>query len=162
MKKTILMLHVALCLAGSLANAADLRIENPQLYAELRDMTFAPLFEALHAGDVAMIKRYLRGETSEQYRVLFEQNKEYGHFLRDYYAGARFELSQVVPAGNDYIADVLINWPAGNTSVIKLQVSNTPPSYQGSSMQWARPGESGQRRWNVGQPVERSGKKQNR
>src|SRR4030042_176446 len=99
MKKTLRFLSLALCLTGNYAGAADLRIENPQLYAELRNTTFAPLFEALRTGDVVAIKRYLSGSTYEQHRVLLEQNKEYGHFLRNHYAGTTFELGQVMPSG---------------------------------------------------------------
>jgi len=159
MKKYMRLLPLILCLIGDPANAADLMIENPQLYAELRDTTFTPLFQALRAGDVARIKNYISGDTIEQYRVLLEQNKEYGQFLRNYYAGASFELSQVTLVGNDYVANVLIYWPAGNTSVIKLQVHSMPLSTQGLSMQLLRQAGGGQARWTVGAPVARSGQK---
>lgn len=54
-KQTLRLLTLALCWVGNYAGAADLRSDNPQLYAELRDATLAPLLEALHRGDVAAI-----------------------------------------------------------------------------------------------------------
>ena len=47
MKKTFRLLSLALCFVTNFAVAADLRIEDPQSYADLRDKTFTPLFEAL-------------------------------------------------------------------------------------------------------------------
>jgi hypothetical protein len=162
MRKIFRVLSLALCLASNSAGAADLRIENPLLYAELRDTTFAPLFEALRMGDAAAITRYLSVSSFEKHRVLLEQNKEYGHFLRNYYDGATFELSQVLPSGNDYIADVLIYWPAGRTSFIQLQVRNTLAADQKSSVQSVQTKDRAPSRWTVGEPEEKSNSKRKR
>ena len=163
MKIYFRLLSLALCLTAYHASAADLRIENPLLYAELRDTTFAPLLEALHTGDVAVIRRYLSGNTYERYRVLLEQNTEYGNFLRNYYAGATFELGQVLPSSNGYHADVLIYWPAGHTSLITLQVRSSLATDQGMSVQSVQPTRAGvQTRWKVGEPVLDSNRKQKR
>jgi hypothetical protein len=124
-RKTVLSLGFALVLlAGAgFSQAGDLRLENPLLYENFRDSVFAPLFAAMQAGDLATIKKYLPADAYEPYRVLFERNKEYGQFLRNYYAGATFELGPVVTAGNDYVADVYISWPSGRTSTVKLRVA---------------------------------------
>jgi hypothetical protein len=163
MKRSMSLLSFSLCLAVNAASAADLRVENPQLYAELRDTTFSPLFQALSAGDVAEIKRYISGETYAQYRVLLDQNRTYGQFLRNYYAGAGFELSQVTPvtpAGSDYVADVLIYWPNGSTSTIKLQVHGVPDSTRTTGMHQMAPVRGARTHWTVGAPVDGSRGKQ--
>ena len=156
MTKTLRLVFLSLCVVGSPATAADLRLENPQRYAELRDATFNPLFQALLAGDVATIRHYLTGDTYKQYRVLMEQNQQYGQFLRSYYAGSNFELGEVTPVGDDYVARVFIHWPTGNTSVVDLQVHSTPVSIHGSGILEMPTSGGDQARWTVGAPVESS------
>lgn len=153
MKKTFRLLSLALCFVTNFAVAADLRIEDPQSYADLRDKTFTPLFEALRAGDVVTIRRYLSGSTYEKHRVLLEQNKEYGNFLRNYYSGATFELSQVLSSDNGYIADVFIYWPTGRTSLVQLQVRNTYSADQGTNGHSAQSKAAVQTLWTVGEPA---------
>ena len=162
MKKAISFLPLVLCLAAHATHAADLRIENPQMYSELRDTTFTPLFAALRAGDVRTIQRYLRGETYDQYRTLLERNTEYGQFLRNYYAGAQFELGEVVPAGNDYIANVSVYWPNGTTSLVRLQVGGTTTPGPRIGRQGLKPSDSGAVQWQVGRPIDNTAKRRDR
>jgi hypothetical protein len=117
-------LTLALLAGAGLAKAGDLRFENPALYANLRDSTFAPLFAAMKAGDLATIKQYLPGAAYGQYRALFEKNRNYGQFLRNYYAGATFDLGPIVTANNnDFVAEVRISWPSGRMATVKLHVA---------------------------------------
>jgi hypothetical protein len=159
MKRSKIFL-LTLCLAGNVAGAADLRTDDPQRYAELRDTTFNPLFQAMRAGNITEIKRYISGETYAQYRVLLDQNKEYGQFLRNYYAGTEFELAQVIPVGGGYVADVLIHWPNGNVSQIALQVHNVPDATQATAVYRTPPMRNTGTRWTVGSPVVGYGGKQ--
>lgn len=99
-------------------------LSDSELYDEMRETTIAPLFDALKAGDLAGIKRHLHGDYYEQYRVLFEQNTEYGQFLRDYYAGSEYELVGVRRASGINIAEVRVYWPDGRSVVMDLQVDS--------------------------------------
>jgi len=138
-------LALALLLGAGLARAGDLRYENPMLYAGLRDQVLAPLYQAMQAGDLGTIKRYLQGDTYEQYRILLERNKNYSQFLKNYYAGATFEVGQIVTVDRDYVADILIYWPTGQTSIVKLRVASTQNAPAGripSSVQSTSSGKS--------------------
>ena len=93
-------------------------------YEELRDQTLTPLFEALRAGDVTGIGKYLSARMAEEYKVLFEQNAQYGQFLRDYYAGSSYELLDVRGDEGAFNAVVLIYWSDGRTVETELELSN--------------------------------------
>lgn len=112
----------ALAMCASAAQAQEAGISNSELYDEMRETTIAPLFDALKAGDLAGIKRHLHGDYYEQYRVLFEQNTEYGQFLRDYYAGSSYELVGVRREKGVSIAAVKVYWPDGREVAMDLQV----------------------------------------
>ncbi len=111
--------------ACPLANAesADRVVNDPGLVNELNEQTFLPLFDALREGDLAALKRYLRPDVYAEYKTLFEQNTEYGQFLRDYYAGTTFELARVLDSGNEYVGEVTVYWPDGRSSTMELGVT---------------------------------------
>ncbi len=113
---------VAVC-AGAV-QAQDAEASDAQLYDDLRETTIAPLFDSLKAGDLTGIKRHLRSDLYEQYRVLFEQNTEYGQYLRDYYAGSSYELVDVRRKKGALVAEVAVVWPGGRTVKIDLQVDD--------------------------------------
>jgi hypothetical protein len=95
-------------------------------------------------GNVAVIKQYLNGQSYDDYRTLLDQNKTYGEFLRNYYAGASFVLNNISQnSDGNYIANVSIDWTDGRNARIELEVS--PPS--------SRP-EKQDDKWLIGKPVE--------
>ncbi len=123
MKISSLLFAAALTLVVSVGHAQDANLSNSELYDEVRETTVAPLFDALKAGDLAGIKAHLHTEFYEQYRVLFEQNTEYGQFLRDYYAGSEYELVNVRQDKGINIAEVKVYWPDGREVAMDLQVA---------------------------------------
>lgn len=121
MKLLPLFFAAAVTMCAGVAQAQDAGPTDAQLYGDLRETTIAPLFDALKAGDLTGIKRHLRADLYEQYRVLFEQNTEYGQYLRDYYAGSTYELVDV-RREDAVVAEVAVYWPGGRTVKIDLQV----------------------------------------
>lgn len=124
MKLVPIFFAAAVAMCAGAVQAQDAEATDSQLYDDLRETTIAPLFDALKAGDLAGIKRHLHGDYYEQYRVLFEQNTEYGQFLRDYYAGSTYVLLGVRKGkGKEAsVAEVEVYWPDGRTVKIDLQV----------------------------------------
>ena len=122
MKLSPILTVVALTLWVSAGQAQDANLSNSELYDEVRETTVAPLFNALKAGDLAGIKAHLHADYYEQYRVLFEQNTEYGQFLRDYYADSEYELIGVRREKGVNIAEVKVYWPGGREVAMNLQV----------------------------------------
>ncbi len=113
-------------LSASIAWSADTPMGDSGRLERARSATFAPLFQAMKQGDIETIKQYLRGDTYEQYRTLFEHNKKYGEFLRSYYAGATFRLHDIsARADNTYVANISIEWGDGRKARFDLEVS--PP-----------------------------------
>ncbi len=122
MKLSSFITAAALTLWVSAGQAQDTNLSNSELYNEVRETTVAPLFSALKAGDLAGIKAHLHADYYEQYRVLFEQNTEYGQFLRDYYADSEYELVGVRREKGVNIAEVKVYWPSGREVAMDLQV----------------------------------------
>ena len=122
MKLSPILTAAALTLWVSAAQAQDANLSNSELYDEVRETTVAPLFDALKTGDLAGIKTHLHADYYEQYRVLFEQNTEYGQFLRDYYADSEYELVGVRREKGVNIAEVKVYWPGGREVAMDLQV----------------------------------------
>ncbi len=123
MKLSSLLTAAALTLWVSAGQAQDANLSNSELYDEVRETTVAPLFNALKDGDLVGIKAHLHADYYEQYRVLFEQNTEYGQFLRDYYADSEYELVGVRQEQSISIAEVKVYWPNGREVAMDLQVS---------------------------------------
>jgi len=67
---------------------------------------------------------YLSGDMYRQTRVLLEENKGYPQFLRNFYKGANFSVKSAVTAGDDIIADIVIEFPHGGKSLARLKLSN--------------------------------------
>lgn len=123
MKFLACFLAAALTLVVSASHAQDANLSNSELYDDVRETTVAPLFDALRAGDLAGIKAHLHADYYQQYRVLFEQNTEYGQFLRDYYAGSEYQLVDVRQEKGINIAEVKVYWPDGREVAMDLQVA---------------------------------------
>lgn len=88
-------------------------------------ITFTSLFDALRNGDVKTIKSYLSAEEYAQHKVLFEQNKEYPAFLRNFYRGATLRVGQidsVLSARDDVIAEFIVDFPGGDTTVTRMRL----------------------------------------
>jgi hypothetical protein len=82
--------------------------------------TFADVFQALQAGDVAALKGHLSGAMYEQYKVLLEENSEYPAFLRNFYKGATFSVDNIAHQGDNALVDVIITFPSGSRTVTKM------------------------------------------
>lgn len=119
----VFALSFLLCIGGAGA-MDDRQVIDPQTRSDLQDTMFLPLFAALQSGDLLAIKTYMHDSMYQRYRVLIEQNSEYGQYLRDYYEGATFELLEVSGASGAYVGTVSISWPDGNKAVFDLIVSD--------------------------------------
>jgi hypothetical protein len=98
-----------------------MRDNDPETFMAVRDTSFLPLFQAMKQGNVAVIKQYLSGNSYDEYRTLFDRNKTYGEFLRNYYAGASFVLNDISQNDDgDYIANVSITWTDERNARIEL------------------------------------------
>lgn len=118
----IFALFSLLCVGG--AGAIEVRqTVDPEVRSNLHETMFSPLFAALQSGDVLAFKTFMHGSMYERYRVLIEQNAEYGQHLRDYYEGATFELLEVSEASRAYLGTVSISWPDGNRAQFDLLVN---------------------------------------
>jgi hypothetical protein len=135
---------LGLLLPLTFAHSQGLRDNDPETFRVVRDTSFLPLFQAMKEGNVAVIKQYLNGKSYDEYRTLFDRNKTYGEFLRNYYSGASFVLNDITKeADGNYIANVSIDWTDGRNARIELEVS--PPS--------SRSGKQGGK-WMIGKPAE--------
>lgn len=54
------------------------------------DSTVIPFFTALQSGDINVIKSFIGGDMYQKMITAFEQDKEYGEFLKQRYDGAIF------------------------------------------------------------------------
>ena len=98
--------------------------------AELNERVLLPLFDALQQANLDVLKQLLDPEIYATYRTLFEQNPEYGGFLREYYQGTTFEVRDVVAQGADrYVAVVEVAWPDRATVLMRIEIS--PPNERG-------------------------------
>ena len=91
------------------------------------------LFQAMKEGDVATIQQYCSGPMAAEYKTLFEQNQEYPAFLRNFYKGATFTISNVTatPDG-EMVVDVVIELGGGSKSLTKLNVKR----FEGTPAKW--------------------------
>jgi hypothetical protein len=124
MRKLLFLLLLFLFVNGNeLLYAKELHM-GEVLYEDMTSGTFSPLFAALKEGNVKVIKLYLSGDMYRQTRVLLEENKGYPRFLRNFYKGASFSVQRAVTAGDDIIADIVIEFPHGGKSLARLKLSN--------------------------------------
>lgn len=118
---------IALCCLLNASTQAEERLA-PEVLEELTTGTFVPLVEALRAGDVSSLKMLLHPRVYGEYRVLFEQNREYGQFLRDFYNDADFQVRDVVEIDGGYVGMLTISWPNGTSSTMALRVTKNLPT----------------------------------
>jgi hypothetical protein len=103
--------------------------------ADVREVlaSFHALFQAMKAGNVAVIEKYFSGPMSLEYQTLLKKNQDYPAFLRNFYKGATFRITKVTPAGNgDVVVDVVIQLGGGSTSTTQLVAKR----FNGSPAQW--------------------------
>src|SRR5215208_2750520 len=117
-----------LAVAGFLVNStflpAQVLVTNPVI-AEITK-TYALLFDALRRGDLQTIKFYLSADEYAQQKVLFEQNKDYPRFLRNFYLGARVRVGQidsVASAESEVIGEFVIDFPNGETTINRMRLN---------------------------------------
>jgi hypothetical protein len=87
--------------------------------------TFTSLFQSLRKGDLKTIKFFLSPEEYTEYKVLFEQNKEYPAFLRDFYQGTTLrvgKIDSVLSAKDDVIAEFIVDFPGGDTRTTRIRL----------------------------------------
>jgi hypothetical protein len=102
---------------------AQTRVTNPMIDEITK--TYAFLFNALRSGDVETIKLFLSAEEYAQYKVLFEQNKDYPQFLRKFYQKANLRVGQldsVANAKNEVIGEFIIDFPGGETVITRMRL----------------------------------------
>jgi len=159
MRRVIVTTLVGLLLPMALAHPKGLREDNPQMFEMVRNAVL-PLFQAMKEGDTAVIEQHLDGRTHDEYQVLFEQNRTYGDFLREYYADASFTLNDVSRLSSGiYVANVSIEWANGRKAEVELEVSPAPFTSGEAAGKWRE--EAGSK-WRVGGPVERSAESEKR
>jgi hypothetical protein len=91
------------------------------------------LFQAMKEGDVATIEEYSSGPMLSEYKTLFERNQEYPVFLRNFYKGATFSITNVKPTPDgDMFVEVVIQLGEGSKSVTKLNVKR----FDGVPVKW--------------------------
>lgn len=100
-------------------------VTDQAVLSDLQINAFRPLLEALQAGDLDRIRRFLPRDVYSQYKRLFEQNTEYAQFLRDYYDGASFQLVRVHEVGTGYLGEVLVHWPDGTSMTLHVEASDS-------------------------------------
>jgi hypothetical protein len=125
----ILILALLPAVAGQLRAESAMDVD-PETYQELESSVFSPLFSSLQQGDLESIKKFLKADLYEQYRVLFEQNKDYGQFLRDYYAGTSIQLEKIIRAEEGYVGKAVIYWPDGRSAAISLEVAGSSEGHK--------------------------------
>lgn len=79
-------------------------------------------FEASRNGDTETIKRLIAGSFYDQRKVLLEQNKQYGEFLRTRYQGTEIWTGNVRMKGDGTVGvvDVRILFPGGDVDTEKF------------------------------------------
>ena len=119
-------LLVLLILLAVLAPAASPRAGAPE--AEVR-ATLRAYIQAMRRGELARLRPHLAGALYErEYRVLFEENAEYGRFLRRFYRGARSRLESVTvaPDGTTATAVITIKLRGGGTVPTTVDLAKEP------------------------------------
>jgi hypothetical protein len=100
----------------------------PHAKAEDSFDSVARYAEALRAGDTLSIKSLIGGRLYEKREVLLDQNKEYPDFLRNFYDGAVFRISNkpidLGARGQGVTVEVLFR--DGNTSKTMAIVEQEP------------------------------------
>ena len=130
MKRLSLALIMAVAAAGTAVpvHGDPVEIVDQGVLAELRDNAFQPWFDGLRNGDLNSLRPLMDEDVYVQYQTLFEQNTQYGQFLRDYYAGASFQLVRVLDTDDGYLGETLVSWPDGSSVTMSLLASRPDES----------------------------------
>ena len=118
-KRNIFFSFLIITISCGFLYAEELTVRD-ELYDDLLSEIVLPFFNALKAGDVDSIKRYIAGDMYESKKVLLEQNKEYPEFLRNYYRGVEFYKEDIAEDGGYIIVDITIEYPNGDYGSGKL------------------------------------------
>ena len=126
MKKFLSILIVFFLLSGTATIASDYEINGEHL---LQDSTLCleivNFLIALKNGDVGAIKKYIPESFYELNRNLFENNKEYPNFLKNYYKGTKFTIQNTKLDKGNILADIVIRFPNGHSSTTRVAFIRT-------------------------------------
>lgn len=128
-KQCIYLVAVAVLLSNFSVLSAQMVMTNAVI-GEIT-LTFNSLFNALKKGDVNALKLMLPAEEYAQYKVLFEKNKEYPVFLRNFYQGAKLRIGEVHPvrnSTNDVIAEFIVEFSGGETTTTRMRLHGNQQS----------------------------------
>ena len=131
MKRLSLALIIAVAAAAGTtvpAHGDPVEVVDQGVLAELRDNAFQPWFDGLRNGDLNSLRPLMDEDAYVQYQTLFEQNAEYSQFLREYYAGASFQLVRVLDTNDGYLGEALVYWPNGSSVTMSLLASRPDES----------------------------------
>ena len=83
-----------------------------------------PFFQALKAGNMEIIKQYVTGDLYYRKRVLLEENKEYGNFLKKIYRDARFDVLSINQDSNgDVLAEISVMMANGTKRQLNIYLT---------------------------------------
>lgn len=83
-----------------------------------------PFFQALKAGNMEVIKQYVTGDLYYQKRVLLEENKEYGNFLKKIYRDARFDVLNInQDSSGDILAEISVVMANGTKRQLNIYLT---------------------------------------
>jgi len=77
---------------------------------------------ALRAGDCAALGRHLMPEAYRRYQTLCEENRDYPQFLRDFYSGSTFRISDVRRDGDEIACTMHQQRPDGDAAQVTLRL----------------------------------------
>ncbi len=86
------------------------------------DSTVTPFFTALQSGDINDIKSFIGGDMYQKMMTAFEQDKEYGEFLKQRYDGAMFYPTVIKQWENEMIVRVEVEFQGKGHSIFDLLV----------------------------------------
>ncbi len=86
------------------------------------DSTVVPFCTALQSGDLNVIKPYVGGDMYQKMMGAFEQNKNYGAFLKQRYDGAIFHPTVIEQSENEMLVSVEVEFQEKGISVFELLV----------------------------------------
>jgi hypothetical protein len=81
------------------------------------------LFNALSTGDTETLRSLFAGEMYDKNKILLEENEEYPDFLRSYYQGAIFTITEIKPQGENITAGFTVILPSGKKKNIHVQLA---------------------------------------
>ena len=103
------------CTIAAQADEPGVNVEDEQITQVLNN-----LFDALRSGNTGTLKRLFAGEMYAKNKTLLEQNAEYPDFLRNYYQGAIFTITEITPSGDDVLAGFTVLSANGRMQTIHM------------------------------------------